>query len=163
MKAGKVVPVLTWLYLCINSVAAEPTNTPNRVTICQFSRPPMDRIIVTSTNMIGRIMNAFPGYREQPADGFSIGHWPTEYIVNVDFPDGHGRTIYVAANKWTAGADKYIPLTLRWDDLLLSMTTNFFKKDWANMERLGNLHEATTLIVGPSEMTSGLRTDMKGQ
>jgi len=123
----------------------------------------MDRIVVTSTNMIDRIVSAFPGYEEQPADAFSTGHWPVEYMVDVSFPDGRGRTIYVVENTWTAGAAKYTPLTLKWDELLLTMTASFFRRDLANMDRLSQAHEATTLIVGPCDMTNGRSADLKGR
>ena len=155
MKTEIGVALVFWVCVCVACVAEEKTNTPDRLTISQFSPPPMDRIVVTSTNMIARIMSAFPGYEGQPAEAFTRGHWPVEYIVDVSFPDGRKRAIYVKENSWTAGG-KYTPLTLKWDDLLQSMTTMFFKRDWGNMQRLSEVHEPTTLIVGPYNATDGL-------
>ena len=50
-----------------------------------------------------------------------------------------------------------------WDELMGSMTTNFFKRTWSNMQRLGQVHEPTTLIIGPCETVNGRGGDMKEQ
>jgi len=163
MKAIAILQFITWLFVGLSSFAAEPTNTPVRVTISQFSRPPQDRIIVTATNMVARLVKCFPGYEGQPADKFSSGHWPVHFTVDIAFADGHSRAIYVADNRWTAGADYYTPMAQNWDELLGSMTTNFFKRTWSNMERLGQAHEPTTLVIGPCEPVNGQGGNMKGQ
>jgi hypothetical protein len=136
-------------------VATEPTNTPARVTISLSSRPPEDKIIVTSSNMVARLVTLFPGYESQPANAFSSGHWPVSYTVDIAFADGHSRRIYVSANNWTAGAEHYTPIAGNWDEFLESMTTNFFKRTWSNMQRLDQVHEPTTLIIGPRETVKG--------
>jgi hypothetical protein len=163
MKPTAILQLITWLSVCLCSVAAEPTNTPVRVTISQFSRPPEDRIIVTSTNVIARLEKLFPGYGGQPADGFARGHWPVDFTVGIAFADGHSRVIYVADNRWTAGDEHYTALAQNWDEVLGSLTTNFFKRTWPNMERLSQVHERTTLIIGPYESAKSRGGDMKGQ
>jgi hypothetical protein len=163
MKAMAVLQLITWLSVFRCSVAAEPTNTPVRITITQFSRPPEDRIIVTSTNVIARLEKLFPGYGGQPADGFARGHWPVDFTVGLAFADGHSRVIYIANNRWTAGDEHYTPLAQNWDEVLGSLTTNFFKRTWPNMERLSQVHEPTTLIIGPYESAKSRGADVKGQ
>lgn len=163
MKAMMIVQVVAWSCSLLAAVAAEPSNTPVRITINQFSRPPEDRIIVTSSNGIARLARDFPGYEKQAVDGLSRGHWPVEYTVDIAFADGHSRTIYVADNRWTAGSENYTPLAENWDAVLLSMTSNFFKRTWANMERLEQVHEPTTLIIGPCEAGTAPAADSKRQ
>jgi hypothetical protein len=144
-------------------VSVETTNTPVRVTISQFSRPPQDSIIVTATNLIACLVKLFPGCEGQSADNFSSGQWPVDYIVEITFADGHSRKIYVANNRWTAGAEHYSTMAQNWDELLGSLTINFFKQTWSNMERLGQAHEPTTLTIGPWETVEGHGGDMKAQ
>ena len=162
-KVRAVLQLIIWLSVCLSSFAAGPTNTPVRVTVSQFSRPPEDKIIVTSTNMIAVLVKLFPGYEGQPANKFLSGQWPVEYTVDITFADGHSRAIYVASNRWTAGAEHYTPMAKNWDELLGSMTSDCFKRTWSNMERLGQAHEPTTLIIGPCETLTGRGGDIKGQ
>jgi hypothetical protein len=157
MKAMIILQFITWFSVCLGSVAAEssPANMPVRVTISQFSRPPQDRIIVTSPPMIARLVKLFPGFEGQPADKLSSGAWPVDYTVAIAFADGHSRAIYVANNRWTAGAEHYAPLAQNWEELLGSMTSDFFKQTRPNTERLAQVHEPKTLFIGPWEENKG--------
>jgi hypothetical protein len=142
-------------------IEVEPTNIPVRVTISQQSRPPRDRMIVTSSKMVTHLVALFPGYESQPTNAFTRGGWPVEYIVDIAFADGHSRTLYVSGNSWTAGAEHFTPIAQNWDELLESMTTNFFKRTSSNMERLDQVHEPTTLILGPSETVNGAGAELQ--
>ena len=72
MKLKIGMAFVTLFYLCFAAAAAERTNVPVCVTISQFSRPPMDKIVVTSTNIIQRIVNAFPSIIDAEKKGIAV-------------------------------------------------------------------------------------------
>ena len=118
-KAILIATVLACLSLA--SVAQEITNTPVRMVISKFSQPPpMEKMEITDTNTISRIVALFPGYEKQPEP--LTGSWETEYIVDLYWANGKERCIYVVENEWSAGQEEYTPLVTNWASVLRQMT-----------------------------------------
>ena len=112
---------------CVGSVAEDATNMPVRVVITRHGRPPMEKMVVTGTNTIHRIMALFPGYEKQPQNAFASGSWAADYIVAVHLADGTKRQILVADNAWGVGNEKYTPLTTNWGSVLRQLTNTWSK------------------------------------
>src|SRR5437762_8034415 len=65
---------------------------------------PHEVVDISDRKTVQELVRMFPDFESQPAEGFSTGQWPAEYIIGLNFTDGAKREIFVSGGKWTAGA-----------------------------------------------------------